>query len=137
MPKKFNLEEVGAFVEEHPIGTTIDYIGSKKEFKARIALLEYEFIELMGKVADFGTQKYAEEDWRDNPKVKVKERIDSAYHHLGKLSSAHHEDYDEESKLHHAGHLAFNGMMIYWIAKYRSERDNRYKGPKPNTNLQD
>lgn len=106
--------------------------------KARLSLLEDEFLMEMAKVGDFGCRKYAEEDWRDNDYVKVKERIDSLKRHVAKFSSSHFSDLDEETQLSHMAHAAFNCMMVYWIAKHRAERDNRYKKAKPpQTNLQD
>lgn len=98
-----------------------------RPLKPRLSLLDDEFLMEMAKVGDFGTIKYAEEDWRDNAFVKVKARIDSAKRHLGKFASSAYSDLDDETNLSHMAHLAFNAMMLYWIAKHRSERDDRWK----------
>lgn len=103
---------------------------SSKTWQARLELLEDEFLMEMGKVGAMGCDKYAEEDWRDNPVVLVKKRIGSAKRHIGKFASSSFSDLDEESNLHHLAHAAYNMMMCYWIAKHRPERDDRYKAPQ-------
>jgi hypothetical protein len=99
-----------------------------KPLTARLSLLEEEFLMEMAKVGDFGCRKYAEEDWRDNPAVMVKARVDSLRRHVAKFSSSSYSDLDDDTAISHLAHAAYNCMMLWWIAKYRPERDNRYKG---------
>jgi hypothetical protein len=105
-------------------------IQSNTELKARLSLLEQEFLMEMAKVGDFGCRKYAEEDWRDNPNVMVKARVDSLQRHVAKFSSSSFSDLDDDTNLSHLAHVAFNAMMLWWLVKHRPERDNRYKGTK-------
>lgn len=110
------------------------------QLKARMSLLDPDFLMEMAKVGDFGTKKYAEEDWRDNDAIMVKVRLDSLARHVAKFNSNNFSDLDHETNISHLAHAAFNCMMIWWIAKYRSERDNRYKGApvsQPNTDKKD
>lgn len=100
------------------------------QLKARMSLLDPDFLMEMARVMDFGTQKYAEEDWRDNDKVTVKKRMDSLGRHEAKFNSTTEDDVDEETGQSHLAAIAVNAMICWWIAKNRPERDDRYKGKK-------
>lgn len=101
--------------------------GAEKPLAARLSLLEQAFLMEMAKVGDFGCRKYAINDWRTNPKVTVDARIDSLLRHVGKFSSSAFDDLDDETNLSHLAHAAFNAMMLWWIVKYKPERDDRWK----------
>lgn len=101
---------------------------AKPTLKARMSLLEQEFLMEMAKVGDFGTQKYAEEDWRNNEAVTVKKRLDSLMRHIAKFASSSEPDNDSDTNLSHLCHAAYNCMMIWWIEKNKKERDDRWKG---------
>ena len=97
-----------------------------KPLAARLSLLDQTFLMEMAKVGDFGCRKYAEEDWRDNPAVTVKKRLDSLLRHVAKFSSTDFLDTDEETQVSHLAHAAYNCMMIWWISENRRDRDNRW-----------
>lgn len=103
---------------------------AKPELKARMSLLDADFLMEMAKVGDFGCAKYAEEDWRDNAAVTVKGRLDSMLRHAAKFQSIDHGDLDSETAISHLAHVAFNAMMIWWISENRRERDNRWNRGK-------
>jgi len=103
---------------------------STTELKARMSLLDPDFLQAMAKVMDFGTKKYAEEDWRDNPKVTVKGRMDSLGRHEAKINSAFESDIDSDHGESHFASIAVNAMICWWIAKNRPERDDRWKNKK-------
>lgn len=96
------------------------------ELKARLSLLDADFLMEMAKVGDFGCRKYAEEDWRDNAAVTVKGRLDSLLRHIAKFQSIDNADSDNETGISHLAHVAFNAMMIWWISENRVARDNRW-----------
>lgn len=74
----------------------------------------------------------------DNPKGKydtfnflkgmyVNDCLDSAKRHLMKAESPYHEDLDEETRLHHLAHAAWNCLVALHNIKTRPDLDDRYK----------
>lgn len=120
---------VEALVKEREELEHVDTQAKTKPLTPRLSLLEQEFLFEMAKVMDFGTRKYAEEDWRDNPKVTVKGRLDSLFRHAGKFSSDLFDDLDADTSVSHLVAVAVNAMICWWIAKHRPERDDRYRQP--------
>lgn len=113
-----------------PVPMEARVINLTQELKARMSLLDPDFLVSMAKVMDFGTRKYSEEDWRDNPAVTVKKRMDSLGRHEAKINSATESDIDSDHGESHFASIAVNAMICWWICKNRPERDDRYKGPK-------
>lgn len=103
--------------------------------KPRFSLLPTAFVILMdeindtalseevAKVMDFGSQKYAMNNWRKSgPWLKV---LDSGLRHLYKLMYTE-ETNDPESGISHAGHLGCNLAFLLEFVREGDGEDNRY-----------
>jgi len=103
--------------------------------KPRLSLLPTAFVDQMhvvndtvlsyevARVMDYGSTKYAMNNWRKSgPWLKV---LDSGMRHLYKLLYEG-ETHDEESGLHHAGHLGCNIAFLLEFAKEGDGVDDRY-----------
>jgi len=94
--------------------------------KLRWDLVDWEGIEEMLKVLEFGANKYAANNWQKG--LHKKEILESTQRHLIKLFQD--EEVDQESQLHHAGHIMCN-MMFYLYhdrhSSFVSERNNPFK----------
>lgn len=90
--------------------------------KARIDLVDPDFLETVGKVLGFGMRKYAANNWRKG--MDWSRVIAAAYRHLGAINRG--EDIDPESGLPHTGHLACCVMFLDWYRDNRKEFDDRY-----------
>ena len=56
----------------------------------------------------------------------VLDTLDSLHRHLDMLEDPTQSDYDEESRLHHAYHIAWNSLIIGYTLITRPDLDNRY-----------
>lgn len=79
--------------------------------KPQYSLIDFKSLEPLVRVMEFGAKKYDRENWK---KGLSKECIlDSLLRHTLKLSDG--EEIDEESKLHHIGHIMANCMFYSYF----------------------
>lgn len=103
--------------------------------KPRLSLLPTSFVLLLkptrltalahdtARVMDYGATKYAMNNWRSaGPWLKV---LDSGLRHLDKLMNTY-ELVDEESGIHHAGHLGCNLAFLLEFIREGDGTDDRY-----------
>ncbi|RWM27899.1 MAG: hypothetical protein EOR77_30740 [Mesorhizobium sp.] len=103
--------------------------------KLRLSLLPTSFIRALShnlggalieettRVLEFGAEKYSPNNWRTSGSwIKV---FDSALRHAFKFACG--EEYDQESGLHHLGHLGCNLAFLLEFEEQRSGVDDRYK----------
>lgn len=83
-------------------------------------------IEPLIEVASRGEEKYTTFNFLKG--AYVNDCMDSMKRHLMKLESPYHPDEDEESGITHAGHIAWNALVIAYTLKYRKDLDDRWKG---------
>ena len=89
--------------------------------KLRYDLLEPYAVEQLAKIFTMGAKKYAPNNWlKGMPWMDV---IASLERHLAEFKKG--VDFDEESKLLHMAHVAWNAMAIVSYYKHRPEFDNR------------
>lgn len=104
--------------------------------KPRLSLLPTAFVLLLAptkltalahdtaRVMDYGATKYAMNNWRKaGPWLKV---LDSGLRHLDKLMNTE-ETVDQESGIHHAGHVGCNLAFLLEFIREGDGTDDRFK----------
>lgn len=91
--------------------------------KRRWSLVDFDALEDMVKVLEFGAKKYADHNW--NKGLLTTETVESLMRHL--VAYLNGQDDDSESGLPHAGHILCNAMFLAYTMKFKKEFDNRYK----------
>lgn len=91
--------------------------------KARVDLLDTEFLEQIGKVLAFGAGKYDEHNWRKG--IAVSRNIAAALRHT--FAAMRGEDTDPESGLPHLAHAACDLMFAWWTIRHRPKFDDRWR----------
>lgn len=54
--------------------------------------------------------------------------LDCIKRHLEKLESPYEPDLDEESKVNHGAHIAWNALVLAYMLTFRPDLDDRFKG---------
>lgn len=93
------------------------------EGKAKWSLVDWESLEPMVRVLEFGAQKYAPNNWQKG--LKVTETMESCLRHI--FSFLKGEDIDSESGISHLGHAEANIHFVIWMLKHRPDMDDRNK----------
>lgn len=90
----------------------------EKEYGARAnsgklswGLVHWKSLEPMIQVLTFGKNKYAAWNWAKG--LNKREILESMMRHLTLLMDG--QDYDDESKLHHIGHIMCNAMFYSYF----------------------
>jgi hypothetical protein len=97
--------------------------------KPRVDLIPADAILEIGNVFGWGAKKYAEHNWCKG--MSWSRVLGSAERHLLAIKSG--EDRDEESNLTHAGHLAWNAIVLISYLVRGVGKDDRFK---ENANVQ-
>lgn len=90
-------------------------------------------LEPLMQVGAKGEEKYATFNFLKG--MYVNDCLDSLKRHLTKLESPFEPDEDEESGVSHAGHIAWNALVIAFMLKTRPDLDDRYKPEKKTKKL--
>lgn len=91
--------------------------------KLRWSLVDFESLEDMVKVLEFGAEKYDDHNWKKG--LQTTEVSESLMRHL--FAYLNGEDKDPESGLSHLGHVMCNAMFLSYTQKHHPELDTRYK----------
>lgn len=75
----------------------------------------------LAKIYKMGAEKYADNNWRKG--MKWSRILGSLKRHLNAIERG--EDFDEESKLYHAGHVVWNAITLLEYYKIYPEGDDR------------
>lgn len=75
--------------------------------KTKWSLVDFESLTPLVEVLEFGAKKYSRDNWKIG--LDRDEILDSMFRHMVKLLSG--EEFDEESKLHHIGHIMANAKF--------------------------
>lgn len=89
--------------------------------KPRWSLVDFDTLEGMVKVLEFGASKYSDDNWKLG--LKTKGITESLMRHL--VAYLRGEDIDQESGLPHVDHIQCNAMFLAYMAKFKPEFDNR------------
>jgi len=81
--------------------------------KTRWGLVDFDSIEDIAKVLEFGAQKYDDHNWKKG--LKSDEVVESLLRHI--FAYLRGEDIDPESGLPHVGHMGCNVMFLSYTSK--------------------
>lgn len=115
-------------IQKEPIQETLKKIEMEKAErhntgKLRWSLVDFDSLEDMIKVLEFGANKYSDNNWKKG--LKTTEICDSLLRHLTAYLKG--EDKDQESGLEHTGHILCNAMFLAYMMKNKPEFDSRNK----------
>lgn len=85
--------------------------------KTRYDLLNWESLEGLAKVLEFGAQKYSAHNWQKG--LPVTEILASLLRHVAAIQNG--EILDPETNLPHADHIQCNAMFLSWMMKNRAD----------------
>ncbi len=91
------------------------------EGKRKWSLVDFDSLEDMVKVLEFGAVKYGEYNWQKG--LKTTDIIESMLRHV--FSYLNGEDNDKESGISHIGHIQCNAMFLAYMQKNKPELDSR------------
>ena len=91
--------------------------------KLQWSLVDFEALEDLVRVLEFGAEKYKRDNWKKG--LPVREICESMLRHT--FAFLRGEDIDNENGLPHTGHILCNAMFLSHMAK-RKEFDDRGKG---------
>ena len=84
------------------------------EGKRKWSLVHFKSLEPMIEVLEYGATKYAPKNWQKG--LEKDEILESLQRHVAKLFDG--EEIDQESGLHHIGHIMCNAMFYsYFLDK--------------------
>ena len=89
--------------------------------KLRWSLVEFDSLEDMVKVLEFGAKKYSDDNWKKG--LMTDEIAESLMRHL--FAYLRGEDLDPESGLPHTGHIMCNAMFLSYMYKFSPKFDGR------------
>ncbi len=89
--------------------------------KIKWSLVDFESLEDMVRVLEFGAKKYAPNNWKKG--LHTTEIIDSLLRHL--FAYQRGEENDQESGISHIGHVLCNAMFLAHMMKFKPEMDDR------------
>lgn len=92
--------------------------------KRQWSLVDFDALEPMVEVLEFGAKKYAAHNWKKG--LSVNQICESMLRHVYALLRG--EDNDPESKISHTGHILCNAMFLSHMMANRPDMDDRYKG---------
>lgn len=91
--------------------------------KLRWSLVDFDALEDMVKVLEFGANKYDDNNWKKG--LKTPEIIESMMRHMTAYMRG--EDIDPESGLPHTGHILCNAMFLSYMQSFKPDFDTRHK----------
>lgn len=89
--------------------------------KLRYDLFEPHAMEELAKVFTKGAEKYAARNWEKG--MKWSSVMASLKRHIAKFEKG--EDIDDESRLHHMAHVAWNALALVSFSRYHPQYDDR------------
>lgn len=97
--------------------------GQKGAKPCRPSLIPAEFIEGLGEVFYFGSQKYDDHNFRKGYDWSLS--MDALERHYQAFKRC--EDFDQESGLHHILHTAWHCVALYMFSLEHASLDDRYR----------
>lgn len=98
-----------------------DHADRFNDGKRQWSLLDFSLMEDMVRVMEYGTRKYARDNWRKG--LPVQQIFDSLMRHMTAFMLG--EDNDPETGLSHIAHAQCNLMFLMHTVKNRTDLDDR------------
>ena len=93
--------------------------------KPRWSLVDHKSLEPLVRVLEFGENKYGRFNWKKG--LDKTEILESLYRHLISLMDG--QEFDEETGLHHIGHIMSNAMFYsYFMEEKKVLKGNMIMG---------
>ena len=109
------------------IRTVAEIRGSRfNNGKARLDLLDWEALEGLAGILEFGATKYNDHNWRKG--LPFTEQVASLLRHTSAFMRG--EDIDLETGKLHVDHMQCNTMFLAWTVRNRPDMDDRWKQPE-------
>ena len=89
----------------------------------------------LAEVGQYGESKYDAFNFLKG--MPVTEIMNSLLRHFEQLESPFESDYDAESKVNHAYHIAWNALFLAYVLENKPHFDDRYKVDEKIENTQD
>lgn len=90
--------------------------------KAEWGLVDWDALEPMVRVLEFGAKKYAKYNWKKG--MHYVSTTESMLRHIHSFLDG--EDIDPESGLPHIGHILCNAMFLSYYYQYMKDFDDRF-----------
>lgn len=116
----FNLsvEALKKFWQDgHTINLATDKADRFNDGKRKYSLIDFKALEGMVEVLEAGARKYSPDNWKKG--LPTNEIFESMMRHLVELQAGN--ELDEETGLHHTGHVLCNAMILAYM--YQSKRE--------------
>lgn len=94
--------------------------------KPRWGLVDFDSLEDMVRVLEFGADKYGDGNWQKG--LLTVEVCESMLRHI--FAYLRGENKDDQSGISHIGHIQCNAMFLAYMDKKKPEMDNRKKTVK-------
>lgn len=91
--------------------------------KRKWSLVDFESLEPMVEVLEFGAKKYSKDNWKKG--MPMSEVVESLLRHVYALLRG--EMIDTESLLRHIGHIQCNALFLSYIEKHKPEFNDLIK----------
>jgi hypothetical protein len=105
----------------------------KNTGKLQWSQIDFELLEDLVRVLEFGEKKYTAGNWRKG--MPTAELCESLLRHTFAFMQG--EDNDPESGISHIGHIMSNAMFLAYNVKKKKEFDNRNRYNNGNTKIFD
>ncbi len=115
-----NIDEINVIfdeVKENETDSALRYNTGKLKW----SLVDFDSLEDMVKVLNFGAEKYEPNNWKKG--LNTKQISDSLMRHL--FAFLRGEDIDKESGLPHTGHIMCNAMFLSYMFRFSPDFDKR------------
>lgn len=99
------------------------------ETKPEWSLVDYDALESMVRVLEYGKKKYSAFNWKKG--LPYTSTIESMLRHIYAFLDG--EDLDPESGLPHTGHIMCNAMFLSYYYEFQREQDDRFKDANKTT----
>jgi dATP/dGTP diphosphohydrolase len=112
--KKKVVDSYNSFKEEMDRHRATNQADRYNDGKRQWGLVHYKSLEPMVEVLEFGSKKYAPDNWKKG--LDKREILESMMRHLTALMDGQHDD--PESGITHMGHIQCNAMFYNYFDKH-------------------
>lgn len=120
-------EEIAAAMKSMMDSPQVQQALRYNQGKTQWSLVDFDSLEGLVQVLEYGAQKYARDNWKKG--MPVTQVSESLMRHL--FAFLRGEDVDPESGCRHISHVMCNAMFLEYILREKPHYDNR----KPTTEL--